>query len=174
MFTATFLSLPLALIKAHLARSQTCFSTYDVGNNNTNNCYGLEYANDTEASIIDFTESVVRAQIQYPTYTWLSNAGITPSNSTGYNLTSIQSVLTKASGAVPYVRIGDCDHVLYIITDAPISSAATAPPSRSFPRVSCSVTLPRFMSASANSLDELTRPKSGTTRTPLVVPRTGK
>jgi ribonuclease T2 len=114
MFTATFLSLPLALIKAHLARSQTCFSTYDVGNNNTNNCYGLEYANDTEASIIDFTESVVRAQIQYPTYTWLSNAGITPSNSTGYNLTSIQSVLTKASGAVPYVRIGDCDHVLHV------------------------------------------------------------
>jgi ribonuclease T2 len=45
----------------------------------------------------------VQAEIQYPTYQWLANASIVPSNSTGYNLSTIEGALTKASGAVPYV-----------------------------------------------------------------------
>ena len=74
-----------------------------MGNSGSPNCYGLSYVNDTEASIIDFLESVIRAQIQYPTYTWLEQAGITPSNTTTYMLGDIQDALAKASGAVPYV-----------------------------------------------------------------------
>jgi ribonuclease T2 len=47
----------------------------------------------------------VRAEIQYPTYQWLANASIVPSNSTGYKLAQIQDALTNASGAIPYVRV---------------------------------------------------------------------
>lgn len=83
--------------------SQTCFSTYDVGTYGSPNCYGDEIKNATEYSIVEFIENVVAAQLQYPSYQWLANASIVPSNSTGYNLTSIQNTLTKASGAVPYV-----------------------------------------------------------------------
>ena len=82
---------------------QTCFSTFDVGNNGTNNCYGSEVVNATESSLVDYIEAVVASELQYPTYTWLKNAGITPSNTTSYNLTAFESTLTKASGALPYV-----------------------------------------------------------------------
>lgn len=47
----------------------------------------------------------MRAEIQYPTYQWLANASIVPSNTTGYSLAQIEGTLTKASGAVPYVRL---------------------------------------------------------------------
>lgn len=53
--------------------------------------------------MIDYFESVIRADIQYPTYKWLSEAGIVPSNQTAVNLTSVQGALAKRSGAVPYV-----------------------------------------------------------------------
>lgn len=89
---------------AEFSKHATCFTTYDTGANGSPDCYGLEYANSTEASIIDFIESVVQAQLQYPTYKWLSAAGIVPSNTTTYTLQNISSVLTKASGAIPYVR----------------------------------------------------------------------
>ena len=55
------------------SKHATCFSAFDAGANNMNDCYGLDYRNSTEASIIDFLESVIQGQLQYPTYTWLSN-----------------------------------------------------------------------------------------------------
>ncbi|WWC68247.1 uncharacterized protein I206_102170 [Kwoniella pini CBS 10737] len=85
------------------SKHATCFSTYDVGFEGVPNCYGSIYQNSTEASIIDFLESVIKAQIQYPTYEWLSDEGIKPSNQTGYNINKIQDILTKASGAQPYL-----------------------------------------------------------------------
>ncbi|KAL1411773.1 hypothetical protein Q8F55_002740 [Vanrija albida] len=85
------------------SKHATCFSTYDVGNDGTNDCYGPEYANATEASIIDFVESVARSQNKYPTWQWLAAADIKPSNKTGYPLAALQDTLTKASGAVPYL-----------------------------------------------------------------------
>lgn len=93
------------LTPAEYSKHATCFSTYDVGSGSTPNCYGLEYVNDTEASVVDFVESLVQAQIQYPTYLWLAAAGIVPSNTTTYSLASVSAVLTKASGAEPYVRL---------------------------------------------------------------------
>lgn len=76
----------------------------DVGNDDTPNCYGPEYVNATERSIVDYFETVVLHDLQYPTYKWLKEAGITPSNSTGVQLQDMLDVLTDRSGAEPYVR----------------------------------------------------------------------
>lgn len=48
-------------------------------------------------------EATVQANIQYPTFKWLASANITPSNTTNYNISSIEKALANASGAVPYV-----------------------------------------------------------------------
>lgn len=88
--------------------SQTCFTTFDTGANGSPDCYGPEYANSTEASIVDFVEAVVKTDIQYPTYKWLQEGGVVPSNQTAYNLTQIEGLLTKATGAIPYVSHSPC------------------------------------------------------------------
>lgn len=75
----------------------------DVGNDGMPNCYGPEYNNVTERSIIDYFEATVLHDLQYPTYTWLEEAGITPSNSSGVQLQDMMDVLTDKSGAAPYV-----------------------------------------------------------------------
>ncbi|WWD20934.1 hypothetical protein CI109_105412 [Kwoniella shandongensis] len=85
------------------SKHATCFSTYDVGNYGTPDCYGSLYENTTEASMIDFLESVIKAQVQYPTYEWLADAGVIPSNRTGYAISQLQDTLADASGAVPYL-----------------------------------------------------------------------
>lgn len=85
------------------SKHATCFSTFDAGNNGTSDCYGPEYANATEQSVVEYYEATVAAELQYPTYQWLKNATIVPSNETSYNFSQIESVLTKASGAVPFV-----------------------------------------------------------------------
>lgn len=83
------------------AKHATCFSTFDVGYNGTNNCYGPTYQQGED--VVSFLETAIAANIKYPTYDWLAAANILPSNTTTYNLTAIQSALTKASGAVPYL-----------------------------------------------------------------------
>ncbi|KAK1921179.1 ribonuclease T2 [Papiliotrema laurentii] len=85
------------------SKHATCFSTYDVGANGSPDCYGSQYVNSTEASIVDFLESTIQAQVQYPTYDWLAEAGVKPSNKTNYPLSQLQGILTNASGAVPYL-----------------------------------------------------------------------
>jgi ribonuclease T2 len=76
----------------------------DVGNDDSPNCYGPEYQNVTESSIIDYIETVVLHDLQYPTYKWLSDAGIVPSNTTGVKLDEMLEVLTNRSGSIPFVR----------------------------------------------------------------------
>jgi ribonuclease T2 len=75
----------------------------DVGNDDSPNCYGPEFNNVTERSIIDYLETVILHDLQFPTYKWLADAGITPSNSTGVELDKMLNVLTDKSGAVPFV-----------------------------------------------------------------------
>ena len=77
----------------------------DVGNDNSPNCYGPEYQNATESSIIDYIETVVLHDLQFPTYKWLADAGIVPSNTTGVKLDDMLEVLTNRSGSVPFVRL---------------------------------------------------------------------
>ena len=76
----------------------------DVGNGDSPNCYGPEYQNVTESSIIDYVETVVLHDLQFPTYKWLADAGIYPSNTTGVKLDDMLEVLTNRSGSTPFVR----------------------------------------------------------------------
>jgi hypothetical protein len=75
----------------------------DVGNDDSPNCYGPEYSNVTEHSIIDFFETAVLHDLQFPTYKWLEEGGIVPSNKTGVALSDMLDILTERSGAIPYV-----------------------------------------------------------------------
>jgi ribonuclease T2 len=77
----------------------------DVGNNDSPNCYGPEYQNVTERSLIDYFETAILHDLQYPTYNWLKEAGITPSNETGVDVQEMIDILTEKSGAIPYVGI---------------------------------------------------------------------
>ena len=85
----------------------TGFSQYQT------ECYGEEYVEHEE--IPDFFENAIGAYKKYPTYEWLSAAGIVPSNTTTYSLSAIQDALTKASGAIPYIG---CSGTRYNATDA--------------------------------------------------------
>ena len=64
-------------------------------------CYGPLAANHTD--ILDFFSTAILYYRRFPTWGWLNAAGIAPSNSTGYSTSALQTALTKASGAVPYL-----------------------------------------------------------------------
>ncbi|KAM7220926.1 Ribonuclease T2-like protein [Rhypophila decipiens] len=79
----------------------TCMSTFEK------ECYGPLYRPHEE--IIDYFEATIKFFKQLPTYDWLAEANILPSNSTGgkkgggYSLSKIQNTLTKKFGAKPYI-----------------------------------------------------------------------
>lgn len=77
------------------SKHATCFSTFDVP------CYGPSYVQHEE--LADFYESAIKYYKRLPTWGWLAQAGIRPSNTTGYSLTDLQSALTKGYGKLPYV-----------------------------------------------------------------------
>ncbi|KAH7059050.1 ribonuclease T2-like protein [Macrophomina phaseolina] len=77
------------------SKHATCFSTFDLP------CYGPRYQ--PHEDVIDYFETAILFDRRLPTYTWLADAGITPSNTTSYTLSDIQGALTEAYGAVPYV-----------------------------------------------------------------------
>lgn len=87
------------------SKHATCFSSFDTGFNGTNNCYGVTYQEGED--LVDFYETAALHYLKYPTFDWLSAASIVPSNTTTYKLSQIQDALTKASGALPYVRLND-------------------------------------------------------------------
>lgn len=93
----------------------------DVGNDDTPNCYGPEYVNVTERSIVDYFEATVLHDLHYPTYQWLEEAGITPSNSTGVQLQDMLDVLTDKSGAIPYVRLFPSSPSRFTVNKADVS-----------------------------------------------------
>src|ERR1700760_2347012 len=75
-----------AALWAHeFSKHATCFSTFDVP------CYGPSYVQHEE--IADFYETVIKYYQRLPTWTWLSQAGIKPSNSTNYTISDIQTAL---------------------------------------------------------------------------------
>lgn len=76
-------------------------------------CYGEAYVEHEE--IPDFFDNVIGAYKMYPTFEWLSAAGITPSNTTTYSLSAIEDALTKATGAVPYIG---CSGASYNTTES--------------------------------------------------------
>lgn len=77
------------------SKHATCYSTFDVP------CYGPEYVEHEE--VVDFFETAIKYYRRLPTWSWLKEASIVPSNTTTYSLSAIQGQLTKKYGAVPYV-----------------------------------------------------------------------
>ena len=53
--------------------------------------------------MVDFFETAIQYYLGLPTWTWLEEAGITPSNETTYSLADVQGALQSRFGAVPYV-----------------------------------------------------------------------
>lgn len=88
------------------SKHATCYSTFDVP------CYGPNYVEHED--VVDFFQTAIMYYKRVPTYKWLSDAGITPSNETQYSLSDIQGALTKAYGAQPYVG---CSGAKYNATD---------------------------------------------------------
>ncbi|ETI27813.1 hypothetical protein G647_00262 [Cladophialophora carrionii CBS 160.54] len=77
------------------SKHATCFSTFDLP------CYGPQYVEHQD--VIEFFETAIKYYRRLPTWGWLKEAKIVPSNSTTYTLADIQGQLTKKYGAVPYV-----------------------------------------------------------------------
>ncbi|KIW49332.1 hypothetical protein, variant [Exophiala xenobiotica] len=96
------------------SKHATCFSTFDVP------CYGPEYRQHEE--VVDFFETAIQYYKRLPTWSWLSEAKITPSNSTQYTLSDIQGQLTKKYGATPYIG---CSGPRYNTTEAGKNSTDT-------------------------------------------------
>jgi ribonuclease T2 len=85
-----------AVFWAHeFSKHATCFSTFDVP------CYGPNYVQHQE--VVEFYETAIKYFQRLPTWGWLAQAGIRPSNTTGYAITDIQSALTKGYGQLPYI-----------------------------------------------------------------------
>ncbi|KDQ63313.1 hypothetical protein JAAARDRAFT_694743 [Jaapia argillacea MUCL 33604] len=86
------------------SKHATCTSTFDVA------CYQPGYQEHEE--VVNFFESVVRAFQNFPTYTLLATAGITPSNTTTYSLAQLQNALKAQTAAIPYLGCGSNGTVL--------------------------------------------------------------
>lgn len=96
------------------SKHATCFSTFDTP------CYGPAYVEHSE--IPEFYETAILYYQRLPTYGWLSQAGIRPSNSTTVSLSDLQDALTKAYGALPYIG---CSGPKYNTTEAGMGKGDT-------------------------------------------------
>ncbi|KAK4501586.1 hypothetical protein PRZ48_007395 [Zasmidium cellare] len=77
------------------SKHATCYSTFDIP------CYGPNYQQHEE--VVDFFETTIGYYKKFPTFQWLQQYGITPSNKTQYNFIDIQDALSAQHGAVPYL-----------------------------------------------------------------------
>ena len=77
------------------SKHATCFSTFNTP------CYGPQAK--PHEDVLDFFEATVMYFLKYPTYDYLADAGIKPSNRTAYTLSSLQKALKKGSGGLPYI-----------------------------------------------------------------------
>jgi ribonuclease T2 len=89
------------------SKHATCFSTFDVP------CYGPEYVEHQE--VVEYFETSILFHQRLPTFTWLAEAGVKPSNSSKVSLSDVQGPLAEAYGAVPYVG---CSGPRYNTTEA--------------------------------------------------------
>ncbi|KAI1182628.1 ribonuclease T2 family protein [Nemania serpens] len=92
----TGLNQPSSTLWAHeFSKHATCFSTFDT------ECYGPAYAKHEE--VVDFFTTVTTYYQALPTWRWLADGGIRPSNRTAYSVSDIRAALTSRFGKVPYV-----------------------------------------------------------------------
>ncbi|PHH81336.1 hypothetical protein CDD82_997 [Ophiocordyceps australis] len=95
------------------SKHATCFSTFDT------QCYNSG-AVAQHSDLFSFFETAVAFHQALPTFSWLSDAGITPSNTTTYSLSHLQRALSVGFGLVPFVG---CSGPRYNETDAGKGSA---------------------------------------------------
>ncbi|KAI0404418.1 ribonuclease T2 family protein [Xylaria palmicola] len=92
----TGLNQPSWYLWAHeFSKHATCFSTFDT------ECYGPAYAPREE--VPEFFATVATYFERLPTWRWLADAGIAPSNRTAYALADLQGALRAGFGHVPYI-----------------------------------------------------------------------
>ncbi|KAF2719006.1 ribonuclease T2 [Polychaeton citri CBS 116435] len=77
------------------SKHATCYSTFDIP------CYGPKYRKHED--VVEFFETVIKYWKHFPTWEWLAEADIVPSNTTTYSISDILSTLTAASNARPYL-----------------------------------------------------------------------
>lgn len=77
------------------SKHATCFSTFQK------ECFGPKAAEHDD--LFEFFETVISFYQRLPTYRWLKADRITPSNSTGYTLSDIQTALKTGFGELPFV-----------------------------------------------------------------------
>ncbi|KAJ4164598.1 hypothetical protein LMH87_006266 [Akanthomyces muscarius] len=80
------------------SKHATCFSTFQT------ECFGPKASKYDD--LFEFFETVISYYKDLPTWHWLADAGIKPSNTTGYTLSNIQTALKKGYGKVPYLGCG--------------------------------------------------------------------
>jgi ribonuclease T2 len=77
------------------SKHATCFSTFNVP------CYGPMYRQHEE--VVDFFETAIKYYKRFPTFKWLEEANITPSNKTGYSYSAIRDTLFANHGGIPFI-----------------------------------------------------------------------
>ena len=87
---------PNAVLWAHeFSKHATCFSTFNIP------CYGPLYR--SHEDVVDYFETTIAFDRQLPTWSWLAEDDIIPSNYTSYTLGDIRQSLKEHYGAVPYI-----------------------------------------------------------------------
>lgn len=77
------------------SKHATCFSTFNVP------CYGPLYRQHED--VVDFFDTAISYYRRLPTFDWLAEAGITPSNRTTYSYADIVTVLSDRHGGIPFL-----------------------------------------------------------------------
>ncbi|KDN46308.1 ribonuclease T2 [Tilletiaria anomala UBC 951] len=91
----------------------TCYSTLRAECNAHLTQPGLSVE---DSVVLNYFREIVKRFQRHPTYDWLAQAGITPSDKKTYNLAEMQAALKSGSGATPYIgctSTGAFDEVWY-------------------------------------------------------------
>lgn len=80
------------------SKHATCFSTFQK------ECYGPKASQHED--LFDFFETVIGWQRRLPTFRWLADAGIRPSNNTAYTYADVQGALAGEFGLSVFVGCG--------------------------------------------------------------------
>jgi ribonuclease T2 len=87
---------PNHVLWAHeFSKHATCFSTFDIP------CYGPKYVKHQD--VVDYFETVIYYYRQLPTWNWLAQHEILPSNTTAYTKSDLEDALTQEYGSLPYL-----------------------------------------------------------------------
>ncbi|KAF1842644.1 ribonuclease T2 [Cucurbitaria berberidis CBS 394.84] len=77
------------------SKHATCFSTFNVP------CYGPQYRQHED--VVDFFETAIKYYKRFPTFKWLEDECITPSNSTTYTYSKLRDILFERHGGIPFL-----------------------------------------------------------------------